>query len=75
MIQWEYKTLRFQTFKLFEAQLNHYGGQGWEAISFAYVPNAPPIGEKDIGHNLVDGIEGIHQVWVAILKRPLPELK
>ena len=74
MTRWEYKILRFQTFKLFEARLGAYGNEGWEAISFSHDPNAPPIAENDVGVVHVDGLEGVRAVWVALLKRPLPDV-
>jgi len=73
MTRWEYKFLRFETFRLIEAQLNYYGNEGWEAVSFTYTPNALPISERDTGHNKVDGLPNIRQVWVALLKRRIKD--
>jgi hypothetical protein len=68
--RWEYKFLRFETFRLIEAQLNYYGNEGWEAVSFAFEPDGPVITENDQGHVRIDGMQGVKQVWIALLKRP-----
>lgn len=69
MTRWEYKTLRFETFKLFEAQLNYYGNEGWEAVSIVHNPDAAPISEKEQSMVAADGLQGIKSVWIAFLKR------
>jgi hypothetical protein len=71
MTRWEYKTLRFETFKLFESQLNYYGNEGWEAFSIVHNPNAPAISEKEQSAIAVDGLQGVRPLWTAILKRAI----
>jgi hypothetical protein len=71
--RWEYRFLRYETFKILEGQLRFAGAEGWEAVSFSVDPEASKIGEKDAGAVTADGIPGIRQVWVVLLKRPIIE--
>ena len=70
-MKWEYRMAMADTVEKFQAALNTLGGEGWEAISGAYA--AGETRKVSLGHGMPPSTQAGAPLWVALMKRALPQ--
>ena len=70
-MKWEYEIVRADTIESFQSSLNALGSEGWEATAGAYA--AGESKKVSLGHGMPPSMTVGAPIWVALMKRPLPD--